>query len=68
MRIQFTCFKKSIFWGLKKFKMIKKALEWWEGLTSEGKSLFPHLNPSPAEILEWYSSPAEYTLPPNISY
>lgn len=48
--------------------MIEKAKNWWENLPEELKSQFPHLNPTDEEVLEWYSEPAEYSLPPNITH
>jgi hypothetical protein len=48
--------------------ILNKAKAWWNSLTPIGKSNFPHLSPSDEEIIEWYSDPAGYTLPPNITY
>lgn len=41
---------------------------WWFNLPNELKSQFPHLNPTNEEIEMWYDSPADYSLPPNITY
>ena len=48
--------------------MLKEiALEWWNGLTEAGKSMFPEPNDID-DIVSYYQDPADYTLPPNITY
>jgi hypothetical protein len=48
--------------------ILNKAKAWWNSLTPAGKGKFPHLNPTDKEVQEWYSDPAGYSLPPNITY
>lgn len=46
---------------------MEDALKWWNSLTESGRNAFP-VPRSEEDILLYYESPAEYSLPPNITY